>query len=323
MPETLRGPRWAWIDGEFVAWDDCKIHVRAQAVMAGASVFEGIRGYWNEQESELQIFRLGDHLNRLRDSMRIMRMSVPVTEALESACVELLVRNEFREDVHFMPFAYCGWGEDFGTQTPTLQEGFFITAIAKPQSMALTAGLNVCISSWRRIDDTTMPPRVKAAANYQNSRLALLEARVNHYDYSILLNPQGTVAEGPGACLFMVRNGEVCTPPVTAGILESITRGTLIQLFKERLGMEVIQRDIDRTELYLADELFFTGTGSEVTPIVSVDRMQTGSGRRGPVAEEIQDIYFAIARGADKSHAEWRTPVYASSRSLQVAKDGG
>lgn len=318
MPDSLRSPKWAWIDGEFVAWADCKLHVRSQAVMAGASVFEGIRAYWNDQDSELQIFRLRDHLQRLWDSMRIMRMSSPIATDLEAACVELLARNEFREDVHFMPFAYCGWGEDFGTQSPTLEEGLFITAIAKPQSKALTNGLNVCVSSWRRIDDTVMPPRVKAAANYQNSRLALLEARANHYDYSILLNSRGTVAEGPGACIFMVRNGEVSTPPVTAGILESITRATLIQLFKERLGIDVIQRDIDRTELYLAEELFYTGTGSEVTPIVSVDRMSIGTGQRGAVAESIQKIYFAIARGADDSHGEWRTPVYQSSMALKV-----
>jgi len=322
MPVALPAPQWAWIDGQFVAWNDCNLHVRSQAVMAGASVFEGIRAYWNDQTDELHIFRLQDHLRRLEESMRIMRMSQLSTPEIQAACIELLSRNEFREDVHFMPFAYCGWGEDFGTQSRTLQEGAFITAIAKPQSKSLIAGLDVCVSSWRRIDDTTMPPRVKAAANYQNSRLALLDARVNHYDYAIFLNGRGTVAEGPGACLFMVRKGEVSTPPITAGILESITRATLIELFTERLGIKVVEREIDRTELYLAEELFYTGTGSEVTPIVSVDRIPVGSGKRGATAEAIQEVYFDIARGIDHSHAEWRTPVYARPATHSDPHDG-
>lgn len=318
MPANLKSPQWAWIDGHFVPWDECVLHARAQAIMTGASVFEGIRAYWNARENQLNVFRLNDHFDRLADSMKIMRMVQRVTPELANASVELLRRNDFKEDVHYIPVAYVGIGEEFGAQTRPLEEGFFITAIAKPQSPALKTGITACMSSWRRISDAVMPPRVKAAANYQNSRFALLEARTNGYDYAIFLNDRGTVAEGPGACVFMVRNGQVCTPPVTAGILESITRSTLIELFAKRLGVDVIEREIDRTELYLAEEIFFCGTGWEVMPIVSVDRIQVGAGSPGTLTREIQKAYFAIARGEDASFPEWRTPVYPGVRAELV-----
>ena len=312
MRERPTPPQWAWIDGRFVPWDECVIHARTQAIMTGASVFEGVRAYWNPKTEQLHVFRLGDHFDRLADSMKIMRMTQPIPPDLPALSVELLRRNAFKGDVHYVPVAYIGLGEDFGAQTKPLDEGFFVTAIAKPEAAALTQGVSTCVSSWRRISDDVMPPRVKAAANYQNSRFALLEARTNGYDYAIFLNSSGTVAEGPGACIFMVRNGQVFTPPVTAGILESITRTTLIELFRERLGLSVVEREIDRTELYLADEVFFCGTGWEVTPINSVDRLPVGTGSPGGLTKEIQRIYFAIARGEDPAHPEWRTPVYSA-----------
>jgi|SRR5579864_2333063 len=311
VTKELVKPEWAWIDGRFVPWNECVLHVRYQAIMTGASVFEGVRAYWNSQQRQLYIFRLREHLERLADSMKVMRMSQGVTPDLADVCIELLRRNSFEQDVHFIPVAYFGVGEEFGAQTRPLQEGFFITAIAKPRSSSLDRGINVCTSSWRRISDSVMPPRVKAAANYQNSRFALMEARANGYDSAIFLNVSGTVAEGPGACLFMLRRGEIFTPPVTAGILESITRTTLIRLLKERLGLSVIEREIDRTELYLADEVLLCGTNSEVTPVVAIDRISVGSASPGEMTRKLQKLYFAVARGEDKSFTEWLTPVYA------------
>ncbi|HVA37277.1 MAG TPA: branched-chain amino acid transaminase [Candidatus Dormibacteraeota bacterium] len=311
MPTEQGSPKWAWIDGSFVPWQECVLHVRAQAIMTGASVFEGIRAYWNAGQGQLYVFRVQEHFARLAESMKIMRMKQAVSPEMVSASIELLRRNEFRGDVHYMPVAYVGFGEEYGAQTKPVQEGFFITAVAKPQTRALEDGLSVCVSSWRRISDTVMPPRVKAAANYQNSRFALLEARTNGYDYAIFLNSSGTVSEAPGACIFVVRGNQVCTPPVTAGILESITRSTLIQLFEERIGRMVIQREIDRTELYVADEVFLCGTGMEVMPVVSIDHISVGSGRPGRLTKEIQDLYFRIARGEDMSLQHWLTPVYA------------
>ncbi|TAM57592.1 branched-chain amino acid transaminase [bacterium] len=311
MSNELRSPEWAWIDGRFVPWAECVLHARAQAIMTGASVFEGIRAYWNPQREQLYVFRLQEHLDRLATSMKIMRMKQAVPAEMGSASVELLRRNNFRDDVHYMPVAYVGFGEGYGAQTPPVQEGFFITAVTKPPSRALEAGLSVCVSSWQRISDNIMPPRVKAAANYQNSRFALLEARTNGYDYAIFLNSAGKVSEAPGACIFVVRADQVYTPPVTAGILESITRATLIQLFRERMGHSVIEREIDRTELYVADEVFLCGTGMEVTPVIAIDHVSVGLGRPGRWTREIQDLYFRAARGEEATLSHWLTPVYA------------
>jgi branched-chain amino acid aminotransferase len=170
------------------------------------------------------------------------------------------------------------------------------------------------VASWRRISDDTVPPRLKAGANYQNSRLAQTEAKVNGYDTAIILNHRGTVAEGPGACLMMVRNGKLITPPVTAGILESITRATLMELAGRDLAVEVMEREVDRTELYVADEVFMCGSGLEVLPITSVDRIAIGDGTRGPLTKRIQDVYFAAARGELPAYRHWLTPVYAGVR---------
>ena len=303
-------PQWAWIDGNFVPFDECRLHVRTQAVAVAGLVFEGIRAYWNQDHQQLYSFVLEPHLQRLRESMKIMRMRTELPADFGGTCLELLARNGFREDVHYMPSAYSGMPEGNNALGPPSHEGFFITAVPRPRARALDHGKHVCVSSWRRIADESIPPRVKAAGNYQNSRLALNAAWADGYDDAVLLNGNGTVAEAAGACLMMVRGNEVCTPPVTAGILESITRSVLIQLFEEKLGRRVIEREIDRTELYIADEIFLCGSGAEVVPVISVDRLQVGGGRKGPVTAAIQDTYFRVARGQDNAYPEWRTPVY-------------
>lgn len=314
VSRKLAIPRWAWINGRFVPWHECVLHVRCQAVMTGASVFEGIRAYWNTRDKELYVFKLVDHMDRLRQSMKVMRMKSTLTDEVISACVELLAKNEFREDVHIIPVAYVGFGEGFGALTEPLEEGFFMTAVPRPPIKATIDGARVCISSWTRIADVAMPPRVKAAANYQNSRLALMEARINGYDNAILLNTRGTVSEAASACVFIVRNGELITPPVTAGILESITRSTLIRMFREKFNRAVTIREIDRTELYLAEEVFICGSGYEIMPIVSIDGIAVGNGRRGTVTGKIQDYYFAVVRAEERDYAEWRTSVYRPNR---------
>ena len=305
-------PQWAWMDGEFIPFDQCRLHVRSQAVAVAATVFEGIRAYWNESQQQLYTFALDRHIDRLRESMKVMRMPGAVPADFAETCLELLARNGFREDVHYMPTAYMGMPEGNNALGQTTDHGLFITAVPRPAAKALEVGKHVCVSSWRRIADASMPPRVKAAGNYQNSRLALHQAWADGYDDALLLNAAGTVAEGAGACMMMVRHGEVCTPPVTAGILESITREVLIRLFEEKLGRQVIEREIDRTELYVAEEIFLCGSGAEVVPVVSVDRLQVGAGGKGPVTAAIQDAYFRVARGQDNAHPEWRTPVYAA-----------
>jgi branched-chain amino acid aminotransferase len=248
--------------------------------------------------------------------MKTVRLDVPYTlHEIGQGALDLLRANEFRQDVHFVPVAFFGMGaHNFNTLGPTVDNGVYITAVPWPQPAALWNGATACVASWRRISDDTVPPRLKAGANYQNSRLAQTEARVDGYDTAIILNQRGTVAEGPGACLMMMRDGKLITPPVTAGILESITRTTLMDLATRELGVEVVEREIDRTELYVADEVFMCGSGLEVLPITSVDRIAVGDGTRGSLTKRIQDVYFSAARGEMAAYRRWLTPVYAGVR---------
>ena len=302
-------PEWAWKDGSFVPYENCTVHVRTQAVMVAGSVFEGIKAFWNESSGSLQIFRFEDHIRRLRASMKMMRMETRVPSDLDLICAELLKRNGFTENVHMMPTAYVGEGAGNVALAKAAREGFFITAVARPRSGFVDTGMRACISTWIRNSDNNAPPRIKAAGNYQNGRLALGEAWAAGYDYSIMLNQGGTVSEGPGACLMMVSDGQVITPPVTAGILESITRDALIVLFQEKLGITVVERLIDRTELYTADEVFVCGSGMDIVPIISVDNIAVRNSEKGPITEAIQGAYFQVGTGEDPAHPEWRTEV--------------
>jgi branched-chain amino acid aminotransferase len=303
------------MNGKVIPWDQCVLHGRSQAAFFAANVFEGTRAYWNQDEGELYLFKNDEHLQRLARSMKTMRLDVPYSmEQITQGSLDLLRANSFREDVHFVTVAYFGMGVGFDAMGAAEETGVYISAIAQPQKPLLWSGGAACVSSWRRIADDVLPPRVKSGANYGNSRLAQREAKLNGYDTAIILNSAGKVAEAPGACLMMVRDGEVVTPPVTAGILESITRSTLIDLFRRELGMTVVERDIDRTELYAAEEVFLCGSGWEIFPMTSVDRLPVGSGEPGPVTRRMQDTYFSIARGKNPAYRHWLTPVYAGVR---------
>lgn len=305
-------PKHAWMNGEIIPWEDAKVHVRAEGFMRGANVFEGIRGYASPDKQQLYVFKNPEHMDRLfNSSMKVLRMQIKWTaDDITKGMLEMLRANTFHEDVHIRPTVYFGIGESFGFNPDTIGMGAVITADERAAKPSLWSGISATVSSWRRIGDDIMPPRVKAGANYLNSRYAKMEAQIDGYDEAILLNQRGKVAEGTGACLMMVRQGKVVTPPVTEGILESVTRFTLLDLFQNELGMEVIEREIDRTELYVADEVFFCGTGAEVQPITSVDRYPVGCGETGPVVKQMQDVYFSIARGQNPKYEEWLLPVY-------------
>ncbi len=308
-------PKYAWLNGKIVPWAKATIHVRSDVVNHGTSVFEGIRAYWNADERELYIFKMREHMDRFWESMKVTQIPIPYSpEEITRASVALLRKNGFREDIHFRPTAFVGPGEMYSSSPDEAEMGAFITAIPRPQKPTLRTGNHCCVSSWRRISDDTVPPRIKSGANYQNSRLAMLEAKRNGYDNTILLTREGKVAEGPGACLFMVRRGVPTTPSTTSGILESVTRATLIQLFRDELGMEGGERPVARTELYSAEEVFFCGSGAEITPIVSVDKLAVGTSKRGRLTEKIQQVYFDICRGKNPKYREWLTPVYGRSR---------
>ena len=302
---------YVWMDGEIVPWAEATLHVSTEAVLRGENVFEGVRAYWNEDEAELYVFKYPEHLRRLRQSAKIMRMTIPYSdEELTKASLELLRRNEFRGNVHFRPVVYFGEGESYAWEPDKIRTGVFIMALNSAHKPSIFSGIDSCISTWRRNSELASPPRVKSGANYHNSRLASMEAKLNGFGTPIMLNDRGKVAESPGSCFFMIREGVPVTAPVTADILESITRSTLIQLFAEELGQPVEQREIDRTEVYLAEEAFFCGSGHEIQPIISVDHYPLGDGRVGPLSNQIQTLYFDIAKGSVPKYRHWLTPVY-------------
>ena len=306
---------FVWMDGEVVVWDDAKIHVSTEAVIRGENVFEGMRAYWNEDERELYIFKNAEHLRRLRQSAHIMRMTIPYTdEQLTGGFIDLIRRNKFTDGVHFRPVVYFAEGEPTYYKPDEIRTGVFVLAFSRPHAKSVYEGVHSCISTWRRNSDLASPSRIKAAANYHNSRLANVEARINGYGTPIMLNDRGKVAESPGSCIMLVRDGVVLTPPVTADILEGITRSTLIELFATELGLKVLERDIDRTEAYLAEEAFFCGSGQEVTPILSIDRYPLGDGKVGPITKKIQKVYFDIAKGLVPKYRHWLLPVYQQAK---------
>ena len=307
---------FAWLDGKLVPWEQATLHIATECVLRGENVFEGERAYWSEAEQELFVFRHAEHIARLRQGARIMRMTIPYTDAeIETACLSLIRACNYRGNVHFRPVAYFAEGELTDYLPEEIRTGMFILAFSKPTTKSVTHGVRSCVSTWRRNSDLASPSRIKSGANYHNSRLAYIDARLNGFQVPILLNEAGKVAEGPGACFMMVRKGKLITPPVTADILESITRDTLIELAQAELGLEVLERDIDRTELYVCDEAFFCGSGHEVSPINAIDHYPVGAGEPGPITRRLQQLYFDVVTGAVPKYRHWLTPVYGAARS--------
>ena len=300
-------PKYLLQNGKLVAYEDARVHVLSTAFKYAAVVFEGFRAYWSEAHQELYGFRLHDHFERLLESMKICRMpsSYTVDEYVEQL-VGLMRANDLRENLHMRASAYVD--TDDGGLASNEPIGVVMAALPMPRFFE-REGLSIQVSSWTRISDASLPPRVKAAPNYHNSRLALLQARADGYDDTVLLSAGGKVTEGPGYCVFMVRNGRLVTPPVTAGILESITRDSLIQIAASE-GQTVEEREIDRTELYVADELFFCGSAAEVTPILSVDRLPVGDGRAGPRTLALRAAFLAATHGEVPERSGWLTPVF-------------
>lgn len=307
MAESMNFPK-IWWDGRITDWENATIHVTQIGTASVSSVFEGIRAYQNPDTHGLSVFQLDAHLKRFLQSIRLVRLECDYSlQQLHDALVSLLRENAPDRDVYIRPFAYAE-STTFGTATSKLAH--VIMHVTDWDSKLKTDAVShSTVSSWTRLSDNQMAPRVKASANYLNSRYASEEAKRNGYDHAILLTPQGKVAEGPGMCLMVVRDGKIITPAVTNGILESITRETVIQLAREALGVQVVERDMDRTELYTADEAFFCGTGIEVVPIVSIDRMKLGDGNPGDISKRMQSCYHDVVRGLEPRYAEWRTAV--------------
>lgn len=299
---------FAYLDGQIVPWNDAKVHVFAPVAKYGIGVFEGIRGYWNEETQQLYLFRVAEHLERYAFSQKAMRFDDgPSREKLAQALVQLCRANGFRTNVHIRMMAFIDGSGDLGATGPV---GTAITALPRETARQSIEGASAQISSWMRMPDNVMPARIKCNANYHNARLAMMQAQLDGYDIAFFLNSRGKLAEAFGMCVFIIRNGQLITPSGTNDILESITRQTVIELAREYLGLETVERDVDRTELILAQEVFCCGTGAEITPVTSTDCIVVGSGQPGAITRQLIEIYQAIVTGKNAAHALWRTPVF-------------
>jgi branched-chain amino acid aminotransferase len=305
-------PEFVFMEDQIVPWDQGTVHVDSAAFKFGSAVFEGLRGYWNAEDGEMYLFRMAEHMNRLVYSQRFMRYDEILSpDFVTEKTVELIRANGFKgENVHIMTTAYIAGR---GGQNVTGPIGLAITAQERPRTAKITEGISAQVSSWMRVPDNAMPMRAKVNANYQNGRLATLQAQGDGYDTAIFLNSRGKVSEGPGMCFFIVRDGVPITPHTSSDILESITRSTVLQLLAE-MGTPAVERDIDRSELVAAEEAFFCGTAWEVTPVTSIDKLPVGDGAVGPLTKRLQDAYFNVCHGTTGAHPEWRLPVYGSAK---------
>ena len=302
-------PRWIWRSGALVPWAEATVHVNAVGHASVAAVFEGIKAYLADDGGRLLVFRLDDHLNRLFASARICRLHVPQgLPELRGAVLELLCANECRADTYVRPWAFPrGLVREQMVPAGATCE-VVVDTWPFQSTLATERGCRAAVSSWLRVSDASMPPRAKAFSNYHNGRLALMEARENGHDWPIMLNERHKVSEGPGACVALVRDGVVVTPSLTSGVLESLTRASLLELLCDR-AVPVEEREVDRTELYLADEVFFMGTAWEILPVVAVDGLQVGDGRMGPMSKLLDSAYTAIVRGRSDRYTRWLTEV--------------
>lgn len=313
---TTTTPGYAFFQGQVVPLEEARVSVMTHAFNYGTGVFEGIRGYWNEEQEELSIFRLREHFERFLKNARLVCIELPYTaNELVELTVDLVRRHGFREDVYVRPIAYKS-SEQIGVSMEGVADD--LTIYTKPYGnyVDIDRGLHVGVSSWRRSSDNAIPARAKITGGYVNSALSKSEALKNGFDEAIVLNEHGNVAEGSAENLFLVRDGVLITPSVASDVLEGITSGTIITLAREQLGIRTEERTVARTELYYADEIFFTGTGAQVAGVVSVDRRPVGDGRMGPITTELQRLFFEVVRGRHPRYLHWLTPVYAPSAAL-------
>ncbi len=303
--------RYAFFEGKFVPIEQAKVSIMTQALNYGTGCFEGIRAYWNEEEKQLYIFRMPEHYERLHRSCKILLIDLPYTvEQLGDLTVDLLRREGFEVDTYIRPLAYKSQ-LGIGVRLKGVQDSFALFSLPFGKYIEQETGCRVCVSSWRRIYDTSLPARAKCTGAYINSALCKSEAEMNGFDEAIVLTRGGSVSEGSAENFFMVRDGVLITPSVTSDILEGITRATLLQLAREELQIPVQERTVDRTELYVCDEAFFCGTGVQVAAICEIDNRPVGDGCMGPITAQLRDLYFDIVRGKVAKYKHWCTPVYA------------
>jgi len=310
-----------FMNGEFIPAEQGVIPVRTHGFSYGTGCFEGIRGYWNEEDQQVYLFRLREHYERFLNSCKILQISLPYTvEQLVHISIELIKRNGQRRDVYLRPMAYKS-DQIIGVRLHNLEDHIIITSEPVGNYIDIT-GLHCCVSSWRRVDDNAIPARAKITGAYVNSAFAKSEAMQNGFDEAIMLTHEGHVSEGSAENIFLLMNGEFVTPAPTENILLGITRETVIELARREFGRITRERQIDRTELYIADEILLCGTGAQIAPVIKVDHRPIGDGTIGPISKALQQLYFDVVRGLIPDYrAQWCTPVFTATS--QVAQPTG
>ena len=305
MPQEL-----AFFHGNIVPISEAKVSVMTHALHYGTAVFEGVRGNWNEAQNKLFVFRMAEHYDRLLQGCRMMLMDIPYsTEDLCNITIELLQSCGYKQDLYIRPLAYKSQELVANLRLQDLDSDFTLMAVPFGAYIDAEGAIDCTTSSWRRIDDTIIPPRVKISGHYVNSILAKTEATLAGFDEAIMLTQDGDVSEGSGENLFMVVNGSIFTPPVADNNLTGITRDSAITLAKDLLGIEVVERRIRRSELYLCDEVFLTGTAAHITPVGSLDRRPIGKGGVGPITTKLRDAYVEVIKGDNPDYIRWCTEV--------------
>src|SRR3989442_15671237 len=301
---------WCYIDGEFRQYKDVHLGLMTHALHYGTGCFEGIRAYWNPSQEQLFALLMKPHFARLRNSAKILQIELPFSDdEMIDATVEILRRNAYREDVYVRPLAFKS-AEEIGVRLHNLKSSFAIYTAPFGAYVDVEKGIRCMVSSWRRIDDNAAPARAKITGIYVNSALAKTEAMENGFDEAIMLTHEGHVCEGSAENIFVLRDGKVFTPPTSDNILEGLTRLGMMELLRSELDLEVVERSIDRSELYIADEIFLCGTGAQISPVIDVDRRPIGDGQIGPVVTRLQKLYFDIVRGRNSKYRDWLTPAY-------------
>jgi branched-chain amino acid aminotransferase len=300
---------YAYLQKRIVPLEEAKVPVMTHAFLYGTAVFEGIRGNWSEERGETLLFRPLEHFQRLKMSAHIMHIGVPQSaQELVDICAQVVAKCGFREDVYIRPIAYKS-GQVIGPKLDGVEDDFMVFAIPFGNYLDLDAGIRCQTSTWRRVPDTSIPARAKVNGLYVNSALAKTEAIENGFDEAIMLNDDGHVSEGSGENLVMVRHGRLITPARSDNVLEGITLDSVFTLAKDELGLEVIERTVDRSELYIADEVFLTGTAAHLSPVTEVDRRAVGGGHIGPITKKLQSMFFDAIRGRTPKYASWVTAV--------------
>ena len=299
----------AYFQGQVVPLEEAKIGVMTHAFNYGTAVFEGIRGNWNPDDQTIYLFRMREHYERLVKSCKILQLDLE--ESIDRLCeltVEIAELSGYEEDVYLRPLVYKST-EQLGVRLHNLETDIVIFIAPFGPYLDFEKGARCHTSTWRRVDDTGIPPRAKVTGIYVNSALAKTEANLNGFDEAIMLNNDGHVSEGSGENIFIIRDNTLITPGRADNILEGITAATAVELAKKELGLETVERQIDRTELYIADEVFMTGTAAHLTPVVEVDRRPVGDGTPGPITKKLSNIFFDIIRGKNERYNHWCTPA--------------